>query len=219
MHPIRFLAKCIGTLIIICRIQEPIKKIFPISSPYLCKLELERSELYDSESFVLKAGEGESKIVELFLGSEMDNNIHAPDDRDAPLIAAAREGQEHIVKLLLQHEQGRRGNPLLWIGLILIAWASLAFVLDCFGSEKLPESMDGVLLYFPMCGVFIGVPLGITCLVIGMLQRQKEKKSGQAAGAAAVQNQDYAQRRDQRQLARNVNINIKNANGDTPLIV
>mgnify|MGYP001457292965 CR=1 FL=1 len=68
-----------------------------------------------------------------------------------------------------------KGKALLRLGLILLLWTTLVFVLDFFDAEKLDNELNGALVYFSMYGVFIAFPIGIICLIVGTIKYLKEK--------------------------------------------
>lgn len=82
-----------------------LSKKLALIGPYLCKAELINSGYpkFDAASFVECAGAGNPEKVLLFLDGGID--VNAPGNRnDRALIAAARQGHETIVRLLLNQE-------------------------------------------------------------------------------------------------------------------
>jgi hypothetical protein len=69
-----------------------------------------------------------------------------------------------------------KGKPLLWTGGIFLLWAVLAFVPDFITLEELDKKLDGALFIFSMYGVFVGFPIGIICLIAGVVKTLKDKK-------------------------------------------
>jgi hypothetical protein len=128
----------------ILNIQRPFLEIFPILSPFMSKIELERLERYNSESFITAARDGDAETIKLFLESDMDNHIHESGS-DTPLIAAVREGHKEIVCLILFTETAQSGKLLILIGIITILtiWSFIFCSRMLYKTEEIDNTRNG----------------------------------------------------------------------------
>jgi len=72
-----------------------------------------------------------------------------------------------------------RGKPVLWIGVAFLVWAALSFVPDLLNVKEFSDTAKTFVVYFSMYGIFFGFPIGIICLISGIVKILKEKNPNQ----------------------------------------
>ena len=100
MRWVDLLQKYLEPLIFLIKLHRLIKRFVPSARPYLCCRELQRVGIYDTSGFVDAARNGRMEELNLFVQSEMSNNIQDPR-KERPLIAAAAASHLSAVDLLL----------------------------------------------------------------------------------------------------------------------